>query len=76
MIIGIYFIQLIPIMRTTDYIILSKWILFSDNVGDIIVGYRQHILPNNKLDHSDIDTDIPYHIYDLVRLTHILYNKE
>ena len=26
---------------------------------------------NNKLDHSDTDNDIPYHIHDLVRLTHL-----
>ena len=73
MIIGIYFKQLIPMMRTTDYIKLSKWIYIidSDNDGDIIVGYRQHVLHNNKLDHSDTDNDIPYHIHDLVRLTHL-----
>jgi hypothetical protein len=39
-------------------------------VGDIIVGYRQHVL-HNKLNHSDTDNDIPYHIHDLVRLTHL-----
>ncbi len=36
------------------YKIINIDIIDSDTDGDIIVGYRQHILPNNKLDHSDI----------------------
>ena len=53
------------------YKIIKLDIINTETDGDIIVGYRQHILNNNKLDHSDIDNDIPYHINDLVRLTHL-----
>jgi hypothetical protein len=55
------------------YKIIKIDIIDSDNDGDTKVGYRQHVLHNYKLDHSDTDTDndIPYHIYDLVRLTNL-----
>jgi hypothetical protein len=53
------------------YKIIKIDIITTDTDGDIIVGYRQHILPNHHLDPSDADTDIPYHIHDLVRLTHL-----
>ncbi len=56
-------------MKTNKIITID--IIDSDNDGDIIVGYRQHVLHNNKLVHSDTDNDIPYHIHDLVRLTHL-----
>ena len=53
------------------YKIIKLDIINTETDGDIIVGYRQHILNTNKLDHSDTDNDIPYHINDLVRLTHL-----
>ncbi len=53
------------------YKIIKIDIIDSDNDGDIIVAYRQHLLHNNKLDHSDTDKDISYHIHNLVRLTHL-----
>ncbi len=51
--------------------IIKRDIIDTDTDCAIIVGYRQHILPNYKLDHSDTDNDIPYHIYNLVRVTHL-----
>jgi hypothetical protein len=44
------------------YKIIKLDIINTDTDGDIIVGYRQHILQNNKLDHADTDNDVPYHI--------------
>ena len=52
------------------YKIINIDIINSDIDGDIIVGYRQHVLNNNKLDPTDTDIDVPYHINDLVKLTH------
>ncbi len=53
------------------YRIIKLNIIDTATDGDIIVGYRQHVLPNNTLDHSDTDNDVPYHINDLVQLTHL-----
>ncbi len=47
------------------YRILKLDIINTNTDRDIIVGYRQHILKNNKLDHTDTDIDVPYHINDL-----------
>jgi hypothetical protein len=52
------------------YKIINLDIIDTDTDGEIIVGYRQHILQNNKLDPTDADIDVPYHINDLVRLSH------
>ena len=52
------------------YKIINIDVINSDIDGDIIVGYRQHVLNNNKLDPTDTDIDVPYHINDLVKLTH------
>ena len=49
------------------YKIINLDIINTDTDGEIIVGYRQHILHNNTL---DTDIDVPYHINDLVNLTH------
>ena len=52
------------------YRILNIDIIGSDTDGDIIVGYRQHVFNNNKLDPTDTDIDVPYHINDFVNLTY------
>lgn len=51
------------------YRIINIDIINSETDGDIIVGFRQHVLHNNKLDPNDADIDVPYHINDLVNLT-------
>jgi hypothetical protein len=47
------------------YKIIKLDIIDTDTDGEISVDYRQQISKNHKLDHSDTDNDIPYHIQDL-----------
>jgi hypothetical protein len=57
----------IPII-STDNIDDYRYLLDTTHTDDedIIVGYRQNVLHNDKF-HSDTDNDIPYRIHDLVR---------
>ncbi len=61
--------RVLKYIRADDQFVTSEIQAWCD--GDIIVGYRQHVLNNNKLDHYDTDNDIAYHIHDLARLTHL-----